>query len=86
MFYNFIILELTKHELDVYITKYDVKRLEMYSDNLVDYHLIVDLMPILARIYFLNQMSDVQLSAVQAVRKILLLALNCILNIHICYR
>lgn len=39
----------------------------MYSNNLVDYHLIVDLMPALARIYFLNQMGDVHMSAVQAV-------------------
>lgn len=58
---------LTRAELDVYFTSYDVKRLEMYSNNLADYHLIIDLMPNLARIYFLHQMGDVQLSAVQSV-------------------
>jgi N-acetyltransferase 10 len=54
-------------ELDVYLTKYDVKRLEMYSKNLVDYHLIMDLIPSLARLYFLNHMGDTHLSAVQSV-------------------
>lgn len=58
---------LTMAELDIYFTSYDIKRLEMYSNNLVDYHLIIDLMPTLARLYFLHQMGDVQLSAVQSV-------------------
>ncbi|GLV37158.1 lethal (1) G0020 [Carabus blaptoides fortunei] len=57
---------LTATELDVYMTKYDIKRLEMYSNNLVDYHLIIDLIPTLARIYFLNQMGEVQISSVQS--------------------
>ncbi|KAG8283704.1 N-acetyltransferase 10 [Homalodisca vitripennis] len=57
---------LTKQEMDVLLTKYDVKRLEMYCNNLVDYHLVVDLLPTLARLYFLNKMGDVHLSAVQA--------------------
>lgn len=57
---------LSKLELDLLLTKYDIKRLEMYCNNLVDYHLIMDLLPALARIYFLNQMGDTHLSAVQA--------------------
>ncbi|XP_069680446.1 RNA cytidine acetyltransferase isoform X2 [Periplaneta americana] len=57
---------LSKSELDVHMTKYDVKRLEMYCNNLVDYHLIMDLVPILARLYFLNHMGDTHLSAVQS--------------------
>ncbi|XP_030767418.1 RNA cytidine acetyltransferase isoform X1 [Sitophilus oryzae] len=59
--------DLTRQELDMYITRYDIKRLEMYSKNLVDYHLIMDLLPTLARLFFLNQMGDVQMSAVQSV-------------------
>lgn len=51
----------------MHLTNYDVKRLEMYSNNLVDYHLIVDLMPILSRLYFLNEMGSIQMSAVQSV-------------------
>ncbi|KAF5302820.1 hypothetical protein FQA39_LY02000 [Lamprigera yunnana] len=57
---------LKKYELDVHLTNYDIKRMEMYSNNLVDYHLIVDLMPVLAKLYFLNQMGDTQLSAIQS--------------------
>ncbi|RZF38829.1 hypothetical protein LSTR_LSTR000532 [Laodelphax striatellus] len=57
---------LKKQELDIHLTKYDLKRLEMYSNNLVDYHLIMDLVPTLARIFFLNQMGDTHLSAVQS--------------------
>ncbi|XP_031340043.1 RNA cytidine acetyltransferase isoform X2 [Photinus pyralis] len=57
---------LSKPELDAHLTNYDIKRLEMYSNNLVDYHLIVDLMPALARLYFLNKMGDTQISAVQS--------------------
>jgi N-acetyltransferase 10 len=45
-------------ELDVYLTKYGVKGLEMYSNNLVNYHLVMDLVPALARLYFLNRMGD----------------------------
>lgn len=59
--------DLTKEELDIHFSKYDVKRLEMYSNNLVDYHLIMDLVPTLAKIFFLNQMGEVQMSAVQSV-------------------
>jgi tRNA(Met) C34 N-acetyltransferase TmcA len=65
--YSVVCAVLSKLELDVYLTKYDVKRLEMYSNNLVDYHLIMDLVPALARLYFLNHMGDTHLSAVQSV-------------------
>ncbi|KQK08319.1 RNA cytidine acetyltransferase 1 [Brachypodium distachyon] len=34
------------------LTPHDMKRLEAYSNNLVDYHLILDLVPILAHEYF----------------------------------
>ena len=44
-----------------------MKRLEMYSNNLVDYHLIMDLLPTLARFHFLNLMGDTHLSPVQSV-------------------
>lgn len=58
--------DLTKTELDIHFMKYDLKRLEMYSNNLVDYHLIMDLMPTLAKLFFLNNLGDVQMSAVQS--------------------
>lgn len=59
---------LTKDTLDVYFTSYDLKRLAMYSNNMADYHLIMDLLPPLAQLYFLNMMGETHLSPVQSVR------------------
>lgn len=49
------------------MTNYDMKRLELYSQNMVDYHLIVDLLPTLGRLYFTDRI-NVHLSSVQNVR------------------
>ncbi|KAG7204791.1 hypothetical protein KM043_005198 [Ampulex compressa] len=57
---------LKKETLDAYFTSYDLKRLAMYSNNMADYHLIMDLLPSLARLYFLNMMGDIHISAAQA--------------------
>ncbi|XP_024376533.1 RNA cytidine acetyltransferase 1 isoform X2 [Physcomitrium patens] len=38
------------------LTPYDLKRLESYASNLVDYHLILDLVPTVARLYFLERL------------------------------
>ncbi|KAJ8299182.1 hypothetical protein KUTeg_023242 [Tegillarca granosa] len=57
--------KLNSAELENYFTKYDVKRLELYAQNMVDYHLIVDLLPAIGRLYFLGQL-DVHFSAVQS--------------------
>jgi len=62
-----IFLELSPSELYFYLTLYDMKRLKMYSDKLVDYHLIMDMVPHLAKIYFTGKMPDVKLSIVQQV-------------------
>ncbi len=43
-----------------------MKRLELYTQNLVDYHLIMDLLPAIARLYFLGR-CDTHLSPAQAV-------------------
>ncbi|KAK3103722.1 hypothetical protein FSP39_021375 [Pinctada imbricata] len=56
--------KLSRAELDVHLTKYDLRRLELYSQNMVDYHLIVDLLPTISRLYFLDRL-DVHLSIVQ---------------------
>lgn len=52
--------------LDTYFTGYDVGRLEKYGNNMSDYHLIMDLIPPLARLYFSNLMGEVKFSAVQS--------------------
>lgn len=40
-----LFLGLTKGDLEAVLTTYDVKRLDLYSRNMVDYHLITDLLP-----------------------------------------
>ncbi|TRY75386.1 hypothetical protein TCAL_06345 [Tigriopus californicus] len=47
------------------ISPYDMKRLELYNNNMADYHLITDLMPGIARLYFLNQLGESRVSAMQ---------------------
>ncbi|KAI5702476.1 hypothetical protein M8J75_000537 [Diaphorina citri] len=37
----------------------------MYCNNLTDYHLIVDMLPTIARLYFLNKLGDTHLSPLQ---------------------
>ncbi|XP_017261286.1 RNA cytidine acetyltransferase [Kryptolebias marmoratus] len=56
---------LSSSELTAHFTPYDLKRLELYSRNMVDYHLIMDLIPTVARIFFLKQLGDVSISAAQ---------------------
>jgi len=55
---------LSQAELDFVFTKYDVKRLDLYSKNMVDYHLIMDLLPEVAKLFFVGKM-NFSLSAVQ---------------------
>ncbi|KAK9872107.1 hypothetical protein WA026_016151 [Henosepilachna vigintioctopunctata] len=57
---------LSKTELNFYFKEYNLKELENYSNNLIDYRFINEYMFDIARIYFLNQMGDVEMSAVQA--------------------
>uniref|UniRef100_A0A7N8YAY9 RNA cytidine acetyltransferase n=1 Tax=Mastacembelus armatus TaxID=205130 RepID=A0A7N8YAY9_9TELE len=52
-------------ELAVHFSPYDLKRLELYSRSMVDYHLIMDLIPAVGRMFFLKQLGDVSLSAAQ---------------------
>ena len=58
---------MSKEEADRYFNSYDIKRLEQYAMNLVDYHLVVDLVPQIARLYFTNQLGpEFSLSLVQS--------------------
>uniref|UniRef100_A0A6T6YLF8 RNA cytidine acetyltransferase n=1 Tax=Amorphochlora amoebiformis TaxID=1561963 RepID=A0A6T6YLF8_9EUKA len=52
--------------LDMYFSKHDLKRLESYSRNLVDYHLVLDLVPLCASLYFQHRLEGVSLSHAQA--------------------
>ncbi|KAL1230488.1 RNA cytidine acetyltransferase [Trichinella pseudospiralis] len=55
---------LDRKELAVYFTNHDLKRIEMYSRNLIDHHLIVDLVPSIAKLYFLGKL-NISLNAVE---------------------
>lgn len=54
-------------ELSYLLTPFDLKRLDSYSNNMLDYHVIMDLLPNVASLYFEKRLGDeVRLSAVQS--------------------
>ncbi|XP_069821292.1 RNA cytidine acetyltransferase isoform X2 [Dendropsophus ebraccatus] len=57
---------ITRSELEASFTPYDLKRLEMYSQNMVDYHLIMDLIPSISKLFFLQRFGGLNLSAAQS--------------------
>ncbi|KAL2802267.1 GNAT acetyltransferase 2-domain-containing protein [Aspergillus granulosus] len=57
---------LRKSDLDAVFSPFDLKRLDSYANNLLDYHVILDLVPTIATWYFSGRMSgSVTLSGVQ---------------------
>ena len=49
------------------MTPFDLKRLDSYANNMVDYHVVLDLLPCVSDLYFDKRLgNDVNLSAVQA--------------------
>ncbi|PMD38300.1 DUF699-domain-containing protein [Hyaloscypha variabilis F] len=55
-----------KSELDRLMSPFDLKRLESYANNMLDYHVILDLIPDLATAYFTGQLkSDIKLTGIQ---------------------
>ncbi|EGG25143.1 putative N-acetyltransferase [Cavenderia fasciculata] len=46
--------------LDLYFSSYDLKRLESYTNNLVDYNVIVDMLPMVGKLLFSNQLNQVR--------------------------
>ncbi|QPG76232.1 killer toxin resistant protein [Brettanomyces nanus] len=57
---------LSKSDLDVIFSPFDLKRLESYANNLLDYHVILDLVPHVSNLYFEGKLADgVRLSHVQ---------------------
>lgn len=57
----------TKAELDALFSPFDLKRLDSYANNMLDYHVIIDLMPAIAQLYFTGRLkaAGVSLSGVQ---------------------
>lgn len=55
-----------KTDLDVAFSPFDIKRLDSYANNLLDYHAILDMIPTIAEYYFSGRLSGkVNLSGVQ---------------------
>lgn len=57
---------MTAAEVSQHLTPHDMARIELYSRNLCDYHLVTDLLPTLGRLFFSNRLGDVALSQLQA--------------------
>jgi len=50
--------------LSTILSPYDLKRLESYANNMLDYHVILDLLPLVADLYFSDRLK-LSLSGVQ---------------------
>ena len=58
---------LTKSELDDSFSPFDLKRLDSYANNMLDYHVILDMIPPIAHFHFTNRLkSAVSLTGVQS--------------------
>ena len=54
-------------ELNIHLGPFDLKRLESYANNMVDYHVIMDLLPIVSSLHFEKRLGgEVKLGAVQS--------------------
>lgn len=59
-------LPITAEELlSVHFSHHDLKRLELYSRNMVDHHAIIDTLPTLATLFFQGRMPGIHLSFLQ---------------------
>jgi len=62
-------LPLTKSDLDSLFSPFDLARLDSYANNMLDYHVILDLMPPIAHLFFTGRLKappcSVNLSGVQ---------------------
>ncbi|AET41473.1 ribosome biosynthesis protein KRE33 Ecym_8188 [Eremothecium cymbalariae DBVPG len=67
--------KLTKEQLDDIFSPYDLKRLDSYSNNLLDYHVIVDMLPKLAMLYFSGRF-DLNNMSFSGVQRTILLAIG----------
>ncbi|PYI15230.1 nucleolar ATPase Kre33 [Aspergillus japonicus CBS 114.51] len=63
---SFAPVALTKADLDRAFSPFDLKRLDSYANNLLDYHVILDMVPTIAEYYFSGRLGGkVSLSGVQ---------------------
>lgn len=57
--------QLSGRALGTLLSPFDLKRLESYADNMLDYHVILDMVPTIAQLYFEGRIKGVSLSGVQ---------------------
>ncbi len=58
---------LTKADLDASFSPFDLKRLDSYANNMLDYHVILDMIPPIAHLYFAGRLKpSVSLTGVQS--------------------
>mmetsp|Transcript_6044 Transcript_6044/g.5444 ORF Transcript_6044/g.5444 Transcript_6044/m.5444 type:complete len:142 (+) Transcript_6044:1276-1701(+) len=67
---------ISKDHLEQWISLFDLKRLESYSKNLVDFHLIMDLVPNLSKMYFSNSVVPIGLISLSYLQSAILLGLG----------
>lgn len=57
-----------KVKIEPFISLMDLKRLEAYGNNMIDFHMIRDLVPTISRLFFSKSLyEDVRLSYAQAI-------------------
>jgi N-acetyltransferase 10 len=56
---------ITPDELNILLSPFDMKRLETYTSGMIDYHVVLDLVPTLSHLFFSRRLSDCTLSAAQ---------------------
>ena len=58
---------ITKSELDDLFSPFDLKRLDSYAKNMLDYHVVLDMIPTIATLYFSGRLKGaVSMSGVQS--------------------
>ena len=58
---------LTKPEIDASFSPFDLKRLDSYANNVLDYHVILDMIPPIAHLYFTGRLKpSVSMTGVQS--------------------
>lgn len=65
---------LTKSELDSLFSPFDLKRLDSYANNMLDYHVVLDMIPQIALIHFTGRLAP--MVSVTGVQSALLLAIG----------
>ncbi|KAF2221968.1 putative nucleolar ATPase Kre33 [Elsinoe ampelina] len=67
---------LDKPELDDLFSPYDLKRLDSYANNMLDYHVILDLLPRIAELFFLERLEGPEGVSLSGVQKALICAIG----------